>query len=199
MAWTKTIGGGPMRGRMPVAVLCLVGVTLGGCELNRVVPKRSKDFKSATEVGYAFGGRDAWVKIDGNPFTIDQRRFDQTIIDIVAANWTREPANFTTTPGESANSAYKLVVVFNPTEGLDSETFCSNRRISTAAPTAQKVEAQMAFCRHSDLVNAARGFLYNLKGPGDPALQTVIGDMISTVFPRELIDRGNSRDGIELF
>lgn len=188
-------------GKRPLALLALLVAAgaLGGCGINRVIPKGSKDFYSPAEVGAAFGGKDAWVKIDGNPFTIDQGGFEATVLRIVRDNWSREPANFTTTPGESANRTYKLTIVFNAAEGLAPDLFCGDQRIETAPADAEAVIIDMAFCRNASVVNAARGYVYDLGGPADPALATVIGDMVTTVFPRELVEPNNHRKGIRLY
>jgi len=172
---------------------------LSACQINRVVPDPNPDFYSPTEISVAFSNRNARVKIDGNPFTVDQYDFETTIVGYMQAAWHRVPTNLTTTPDASVNDTYKIVLVFNPVETLTRETFCGDTPIATAAPDPQQVVIRAAFCRHANPAVTVRGYGYDFQGPGDPALRSLIGDVVRALFPinnPELRNNDNDSGGV---
>lgn len=167
-------------------------VVLAGCEINRVVPGGPRDFYASTEVGAAWGGRDAWVKIDGNPFPIDQRSFETTVLDTLQKTWHRQPTHFTTTPDESANRNYKLVVVFNVAEAPSSQALCGEQPLETEPPQTDRILVRIAFCRHAGVVNDARGYIYHAESPTADGFRGILGDMMQAVFPHPLREPDNN-------
>jgi hypothetical protein len=80
----------------------------------------------AGEFGYAAGGRDLRVIIVGNPFGGDQAAFGRVVTDAMQGRNLGPQTNFTTTPGPSAREIYRVVMVFDPPNGLSADTTCQS-------------------------------------------------------------------------
>ena len=79
------------------------------------------------EVAYAIGGRDVRTEILGNPFAGPQATFDAAVTAAMHGAHFGPPANFTTTPSDSARHPYWVRLVFNGPAAGNGDALCAGR------------------------------------------------------------------------
>lgn len=183
-----------MKHGLPL-VITLSAVLVSGCGTDRIIHDPNPNLISPTEVGVAFSDRDARVKIDGNPFVADRQRFEAAIVASMQEAWFRTPTHFTTTPDESVNDAYKVVMVFNPEDGVSRRQLCGAAPIATKPPASEAVVIRAAFCRYAIPAVSVRGYVYDLESPDDARLKSTIGGLMTALFSRRTPDRMDSDGG----
>ena len=85
---------------------------------------------------YAAGGRDLTVEAIGNPFAgrgIDDQEFPDLVTMLMQGRNLGQTTHFTTTPGPTARSSYKVVVVFDPVEPATYRSLCEGEARSGPA------------------------------------------------------------------
>jgi hypothetical protein len=155
---------------------------LGACSGSRVVSDNVSTAYSPLEFSAAASGRDLATEVYGNPFPIDQTSFDQTVTDLMQGKHFGPPTHFTTTPNDSANRRYKVVMVFNPSENIVNTQICSGGPIATNKQPGQPIRLQAAFCRGGTLTST-NGWAPALTSPQDTAFRSLISDTTFELFP----------------
>ena len=181
--------------RFATAASLVMASVLSACSGSRVVSDNVSTAYSPLEFSAAAGGRDLATEVYGNPFPIDQISFDQTVTDLMQGKHFGPPTHFTTTPGESANRRYKVVMVFNPAENIANPQICSGGPIATDRQPGQPIRLQAAFCgggtRTSTTVGAPA-----VTSPQDPAFRSLITDTTFELFPLRDPNHSDSNCGM---
>lgn len=125
-----------------------------------------------TALNYAAGGRDLHTLVVGNPFDGDQAAFARRVAATLTARNTRQPMNFTTEPGASARTQYRLVLIFNEAPRLIDFDLCGDlSSLRTGPMESGKLTVHAAFCNGTFAVRGIRGRLGGATGPDDPRLE----------------------------
>jgi len=161
--------------RFAKAVSLGMALLLGACSSSRVVSDNVSTAYSPLEFSAGAGGRDLATEIYGNPFNMDQASFDRAVTDLMQNKHFGPPTHFTTTPNDSANRRYKVVMVFNPVENIISSQVCGGGPIPTSVEPGQPVRLQAAFCRGGALTST-NGWAPAVASPQDPAFRSLIED-----------------------
>ena len=134
------------------------------------------------------------VIIVGNPFGGDQAAFGRVVTDAMQGRNLGPQTNFTTTPGPSAREIYRVVMVFDPPNGLSADTTCQSdpAALSSTARDGTAVAVLAAFCRSERPLTQIRGDIEAAAGADDPAFVALIGDTTQALFPRK--KRKRNRD-----
>lgn len=167
---------------LPRLAILALGAALAACSNERVVADHPAPAYTGAEVSYAASDRDLRVVIHGNPFGIDQQRFEQLVTDNMQNRILGVRTNFTTTPNQSARPLYRVVMAFNPAETMLNSYLCSGQPIRTSPPGGPIV-VQGAFCRGGGSLTSATGWLDRPQGPADPDFRSLISDMTFSLFP----------------
>ena len=179
------------------ALALTFALALSACSGSRVVSDNVSTAYSPLEFSSAAGGRDLATEVYGNPFPIDQSSFDQTVTDLMQGKHFGPPTHFTTTPNESANRRYKVVMVFNPAENIANPQICGGGPITTDKRPGQPIRLQAAFCRGGTLTST-NGWAPAVASPQDPAFRSLITDTTFELFPLRDPNHSDSNCGMGL-
>lgn len=178
-------------GKYTLASLILVAACApGGVRLTQL--DISNSYRPG-EFAYAAAGRDLHVVIVGNPFGGDQAAFGTAVTDAMQGrNW-GQATNFTTTPDAEARLTYRVVLVFNPPDGMNAARQCREEALAVQTiPSGDRIELSGAFCRGGNPMTRIRGRVSAAAGPRDVAFRELVGQVTSGLFPP---DRGRNRNG----
>lgn len=159
---------------------------LGGCVgAPKTYGETVRSSYSPTEFGYGAGRRDLWTQFRGDPFELGDEEFQARMIDILASHPPKpQPTNFTTTPGESADTDYRVVFLFDPPKSFLNGDLCRlPLRLPKGEGGTKPFQAAAAFCRNQGVLTAVRGSLDLAAGTDDPAFDALIGQMVDELFP----------------
>ena len=140
----------------------------------------------AGEFAYAGAGRDMRVIVVGDPFNADAAVFGKAVTDYMQGNHWGPRTNFTTTPGASARSSYRVVMLFDPPKTLVGMRLC--REEATALPTARdsnEIVVFAAFCRGNESLTEIKGRIKGATGPEDPVFGDLVAQVTNALFPPE--------------
>ncbi len=115
----------------------------------------------------------------GNPFGGDDAAFVRAVAATLTARNTRQRANFTTTPGPSALTQYRMVVMFNPRPILTGVGLCRSPEAAPLDPPARPIVMQLAFCNGDLPMANLRGRLADAAGADDPAFRDFLAQGLS--------------------
>ncbi|MDH3658653.1 MAG: hypothetical protein OEU92_01280 [Alphaproteobacteria bacterium] len=169
-----------------IALILLTTLGLSGCVgAPRTYGEFVQSTYSPTEFGFGAARRDLWTQFRGDPFGLGDEAFQAGMIDILAHHPPKpQPTNFTTDPGDSADTDYRVVFLFDPPTSLLQTRLC---RLPLELPSgpggAQPMQVAAAFCRYEGVLTAVRGQLDAATGLDDPAFDALIGQMVDALFP----------------
>ena len=169
-----------------IALFVLLSLGLGGCVgAPRTYGETVRSTYSPTEFGFGAGRRDLWTQFRGDPFEIGDEAFQDGVIEILAHHPPKpQPTNFTTEPGDSADTDYRVVFLFDPPRSFTSGQLC---RLPLKLPKgeggAKPLNVAAAFCRNQGTLTSVRGSLDLAAGLDDPAFDALIGQMVDELFP----------------
>ena len=169
-----------------IALVLVLTFGLGGCVgAPRTYGETVRSPYSPTEFGYGAGRRDLWTQFRGDPFELGDEEFQARMIEILAHHPPKpQPTNFTTAPGDSADTDYRVVFVFDPpTSFLNGDLCRLPLRLPKGAGGTKPLNAAAAFCRNQGVLTAVRGNLDLAAGTDDPAFDALIGQMVDELFP----------------
>ncbi|MGI9500175.1 MAG: hypothetical protein ACR2P3_09065 [Geminicoccaceae bacterium] len=174
-----------------IAISVLIALGLSGCVGSpRTYGETVRSTYSPTEFGFGAARRDLWTQVRGNPFEtgpfeIGDDAFQSALIDILAHHPPKpQPTNFTTDPGESADTDYRVVFLFDPPRSYTSGRLCHlPLELPSGQGGAKPLNVAAAFCRNEGLLTSVRGSLDLAAGPDDPAFDALIGQMVDELFP----------------
>lgn len=147
---------------------------------------------SPGEFAYAGAGRDMRVVIVGNPFGGDTAAFEKAVTGAMQGQHWGQRTNFTTTPGASAQTRYRVVLLFDPPRALSGGRLC--REAPSALPSESAGEGIVlfaAFCRGKRTRTEIKGRISSATGPDDPGFRELVGQVTNGLFPP---DRGIDRE-----
>ena len=194
--------------RVPRSAPVLAAALLAaGCShVARLVEYQPAAIYSPPEFYQASRDRDFRVDIQGDPFGIDQQRFDRTVTDAMQGRQFGPATHFTTTPGPSAFGGHRVVMVFNPATPFPNDLLCTGQRFPTRPDSAATgIMVQAAYCAGGTIVNgigrgggpatSLTGYLDRVEGQDDPAFAGLIGHLTTSLFPPHNPERDNDPGG----
>jgi len=170
------------------ALLAALGL-LAACTLPEGVVRADRgefgNQYSRSELFYAFDGREAAVTVVGNPFPVEQAALDRAVTETLERMPELPRADFTTTPGESARRAYRVVMVFVPAVPVVGQALCAAPPPSGSRPVAgpDPVALQAAFCHGGNMLSSAYGEVRGAASPDDPAFRRLVAQVSRQMFP----------------
>jgi len=141
---------------------------------------------SPNEFGYAGAGRDLRVVVAGNPFGGDAAAFGTAVTDAMQRSHLGQRTHFTTSPGETAREGYRVLMLFNPPNALNSMRLC--REEPSALPTeatGDGIAVYGAFCRDDKALTSIKGHASSAAAASDPAFADLVGQVTTGLFPPE--------------
>lgn len=144
-------------------------------------------------LGYAAAKGGMPTEVTGNPFTAPKGSLDQEVSESLTNNHFGPEVEFFTSPTPDADSAYRVVVLFNPAPHANGAKLCSSDERPQAAE-GQGLGVLASFCTTDQRINSASGSIRGAAGPDDPVFKRLMAQVALQLFPPQTQNR-NDRDG----
>jgi hypothetical protein len=146
---------------------------------------RVENSYSPVEFGVAAGRKDLRTVIYGDPFAMGQEGFAEAAVAVLNRHepWP-QPTNFALEPGESANRAYRVVLVFDA-PGVSTIRLCHEPPpgVPQEAETDGTLHVAAAFCLNRGELTAVKGKVADVEGVDDPKFDRLLGQIVMALFP----------------
>lgn len=141
---------------------------------------------SPVEFGLVAGRKDLKTVVYGDPFAMGQEAFATATVDVLNRfNPPPQPTHFTLEPGESANLAYRVVLVFDDPD-VPSIRLCQEP--PPTAPQSQATDGTLhvaaAFCLNQGELTTIRGRVAGAQGVDDRKFDRLLSQVVIALFPR---------------
>ena len=137
------------------------------------------------------------VEVVGNPFDAPKADLERSITGAMAGSHFGPQVDFVTTPPEDFRSPYRIVMVFDSTQGYTQAKLCA--QTETIQPEAgETVRAHAALCAAEQPLTGVNGRVSDVTGPDDPKFGRFIAQMTTNLLPPSNPDRRNGDNGIFL-
>jgi hypothetical protein len=137
------------------------------------------------------------VEVVGNPFDAPKADLERSITDAMTGSHFGPQVDFVTTPPEDFRSPYRIVMVFDSTQGYTQAKLCA--QTETIQPEAsESVTAHAALCAADKPLTGVTGWVSDVTGPDDPKFGRFIAQMTTNLLPPSNPDRRNGDHGIFL-
>ncbi len=176
------------RGLKGVAVYALVCLTiLAACAEGVTTISRSRVYGrfSTTEIQWAAGGgRDFKVVVRNTPAGTAPEGFERTVIDAIQGQVAFMRTNFTTTPGESANTNFRIEFFFDAPQTTNGFAVCNpDRDLPDAEPQPGRTVILGALCLRDKPLSEAFGSMVGAPS-GSPGFDRLMSQLIRALLPR---------------
>ena len=161
-------------------------ILVGGCAGAPVIYNQAVYTRySPVEFGVAAGRRDLRTVVHGDPFGMGEERFAEVAVAALNRHepWP-QPTNFALEPDESANPAYRVVLVFDE-PGVSIIRLCQDP-LSSVAPAAANddtLHVAAAFCLRQGELTALKGRVSGVETVDDPGFHSLLGQVVIALFP----------------
>ncbi len=134
------------------------------------------------------------VEVVGNPFDAPKADLERSITGAMTGSHFGPQVDFVTTPPEDFRSPYRIVMVFDSTQGYTQAKLCA--QTETIQPEAgETVRAHAALCAAEQPLTGVNGRVSDVTGPDDPKFGRFIAQMTTNLLPPTNPDR-RSGNGI---
>jgi len=135
------------------------------------------------------------VEVVGNPFDAPKADLERSITGAMAGSHFGPQVDFVTTPPEDFRSPYRIVMVFDSTQGYTQAKLCA--QTETIQPEAgETVKAHAALCAAEQPLTGVNGRVSDVTGPDDPKFGRFIAQMTTNLLPPTNPDRRSGDHGI---
>lgn len=135
------------------------------------------------------------VEVFGNPFDAPQEELKQAITSAMTGSHFGPHVDFVTTVPEDFRSPYRIVMVFDSTQGYTELKLCSHTR-SIQPETGMTVRVHAAFCAADGPLTGLTGRVADVSGPNDPKFRQFIAQMTTNLLPPTNPERRGDGDSV---
>lgn len=182
---------GPRRLTPKAAGIALCLAVLTACADGRTSIARNQLYGryDVTEVQWGAGsGQDFQVVVRNNPTAMASDAFERKVIDSIQGKITYMNTNFTTKPGESARTQYRIEFFFNPPNSTNGFALCDpNRDLPDTVLRPGETYVLGAFCLRDKPLSEAFARRANA-APGTPEFEQLMSQTIRALLPQ--VQRG---------
>jgi hypothetical protein len=128
-------------------------------------------------------GPDVTVVVRGNPSSLSKAEFDRTVTDAMQG-WGFGPIRFT--PDGNPNTAYRVVMIFNPSPNTGGYVLCTRPLAADAVAgggAPGRLPLVAALCRGDSYMSLAEGAIGAADGPQGGEFRNGIGLVTAALFP----------------
>ena len=183
---------------LSITIIVAAAVGMVGCtsDVSLTQQEISPSYRPG-EFAYAGADRDMRVIVVGNPFGGEQEAFERAVTNKMQGNHWGPRTNFTATPGASARSSYRVVMLFDPPVDLSPARLCRDDPDTLpSGDSPDKTVLFAAFCRERRSLTEIKGSVPRPSGPEDPVFEDPVAEVTDGLFPpdrRYDDDRGGCR------
>ncbi len=166
-----------------LAVLAVTGAALTACagDGTRVQPPYIGSYDPEM-LDYAASKGAVLTEVVGNPFGVAKEELDGAVVGAMRGAHFGQPVTFTTTPPADYTSPYRIVMLFNPAPGAQTNRVCAEPAQPSAAQPGE-LSVIAAFCSKDTVVTSTKGRVSKPQGPRDAAFRLLIRRVTVELFP----------------
>ena len=167
------------RGALAAGILALAA----GCTLPTTYKWDWQQW-NPDKLGYAAGQGAVLTEIRGNPFDAPKSDVDAVITETMYKSHFGPPVPFVTQAPQDYKSPYRVVILFDPDETLNSDKLCKETpQPGPSDPGLIRIAA--AFCAQDIHETSVWGSVGRTADPNDPQFKALIRSMTTQLFPNE--------------
>ena len=157
---------------------------------------------SPAKLGYAAGQGAMLTEIRGNPFEAPKNEVDAIITDTMYGAHFGPRLPFVTKVPQDHKSPYRVVMLFDPEETMNSDKLCSETP-QPGPSDPERIRIAAAFCAQDLHETSVWGTVGRTADPNDPNFKSLIRNMTTQLFPsqdpneRDNFDNGNDAEWVE--
>ena len=145
---------------------------------------------SRSKLAYAAKEGAMLTEIRGNPFNAPKTQIDSMILDTMYKSHFGPPVPFVAQVPEDHRSPYRVVMLFDPKETMNSRELC-NGDPEAGDPDRKVIKVAAAFCAQEIHETSVWGTVPRSANPDDPEFKALIRKMTNQLFP---VHEPNTRD-----
>ncbi len=132
---------------------------------------------------YAAAAGEFNTVVVGNPFDVPKEALDQAVTDAMQGNHHGPRTRFTTQPSEAAWRKFRVVVMFDPPDTLDSGRLCGDPAALEPEETGERLRMLTTFCAGDELLSEVSFSLPAPVSPQDPTFRHVVAATMWRLIP----------------
>ncbi len=178
-------------------VLLILAGAGSACSSSGVVlsPTSYDGVYTPTVLNYAATSGGILVEVVGNPFDAPKAELERATTDAMTGSHFGPAVDFVTTKPEGFRSPYRIVLVFDPTQGYTPSKLC--RQTQYIEPgTGEIVKAHAVLCAGERALTGVSGRAGELTGPDDPQFRQLISQITTNLLPPRRSPRRGGRSGV---
>ncbi len=137
------------------------------------------------------------VEVIGNPFDAPKADLERAVTSAMTGSHFGPHVDFVTTPPEGFRSPYRIVMVFDATQGYTQNKLCSQTE-SIEPDVGESVRVYTALCAAGNPLTGLSGRVSDVTGPDDPKFRHLISQITTNLLPPFNPDRRDGDRGIFL-
>jgi hypothetical protein len=137
---------------------------------------------------YASGGRDMYVRILSNPYSIPDGEFGQAVTNAMEGHNNGPRTNFVSEKTETVRDGYEIVMWFGPTGGVNSGKMCAMDATNTKQ-SGDRLYALAVFCAPGRAMSWASANIRFVETPNDPLFEKMIAQVTRGLIPNRDSER----------
>ena len=168
-------------------------ILIAGCAETATLPHHFVyDGYRTSYLNYAAGRGGLLTEVVGNPFQAPKTAVDDAVTETFGQRGFGPKLDFFTVPPEGYSSAYRVVVLFDPADGVAPSRLCRDPfqpQVQRPVERPGKVGVVAAFCQNDRRITPAGGSIDGAGGPDDPAFRKLMSQVAALLFPSRPGDR----------
>lgn len=167
--------------------IAFAALLLAGCGGPVTVPSFEPSRVGWSSMVYAASRGPILIEVQGNPFGLPPPALAATVAGAMRGAVVGHPVGFTADPGQATAPNFRVVVVLQPSPGLDEDDVCAGRPAFLAGVPPGQVAAFGAFCNGGRALTYTRGSVQGVGGAGDPRFLALMNQVARDLFrqPRD--------------
>ena len=183
--------------RRSLLVLLILAGAGSACSSSGVVlsPTSYDGVYTPTVLNYAATSGGILVEVVGNPFDAPKAELERATTDAMTGSHFGPAVDFVTTKPEGFRSPYRIVLVFDPTQGYTPSKLC--RQTQYIEPgTGEIVKAHAVLCAGAKALTGVSGRVGDVTGPDDSQFRHLISQITTNLLPPFRPTRRGGRSGV---
>ena len=185
--------------RRTLLILLVLGAAAPACSPGTVVLSPTNFYVTYTPsvVNSAAATGGMLVEVVGNPFDVAKADLERTITDDMRGAHFGPPVDFVTVKPEGFRSPYRIVMVFDDTQGYTTAKLCKEGTSVEPGTGGEFVKVHAALCAGEQPLTGVNGRVGEVTSPDDPKFRQLIRQITTNLLPPYNPDRRD--DGTSLF